>query len=190
MILNPHSAITYAWEAVAVVWLAALPFAKPSVRSQPVAGRILHLLPVLLGFTLLGSHYLAFGWLGQRFVPAGSPISFAGLALTVIGCAFAIWARMVLGGNWSGRTTVKQGHQLIVSGPYRLARHPIYSGLLLACMGTALVGGEWRCVLGIVFIAAGFLMKIRSEEQLMLQAFPQDYPRYRHCVKALIPGVF
>ena len=89
-----------------------------------------------------------------------------------------------------GRATVKEGHELIVSGPYRVTRHPIYAGLLLACLGTALVEGEWRCIAGLVLIAAAFAKKIRSEERMMMEAFPRDYPRYRQRVKTLIPGVF
>ena len=77
-----------------------------------------------------------------------------------------------------------------MSGPYKLARHPIYAGLLLACAGTALAEGEWRCIAGLVLIAAGCLMKMRREERMMLEAFPGQYPGYRRDVKALIPGIF
>ena len=114
----------------------------------------------------------------------------AGFVLTLAGCLFAVWARVTLGGNWSGRATVKADHQLIVSGPYSLARHPIYTGLLLAATGTALAHGEWRCVLGIALIVLAFAIKIGQEEKLMLQTFPHAYPQYRQRVKALIPGVF
>ncbi len=190
MTFNVNSAIGYTWESVGVVWLAALPFAKRAVRSERAGGRIFHLLPALLGFTLLGSQYLRYGVLGARFLPASTSLEMTGLGLTIAGCAFAIWARMTLGGNWSGRATVKAGHELIRSGPYRVARHPIYAGLLLACVGTAVAEGEWRCIVGMALIAAAFLMKIRREEQMMLETFPRDYPRYRQSVKALIPGVF
>jgi len=190
MAFNLNSAIAYTWEAVAVIWLAALPFAKRAVRSQGVGARVLHLFVVLLGFTLLGSPYFRVGWLGMRFLPDSPAPAWLGLAVTIAGCGFAIWARMALWGNWSGRATVKEGHELIVSGPYRVTRHPIYAGLLLACLGTALVEGEWRCIAGLVLIAAAFAMKIRSEERMMLEAFPRDYPRYRQRVKTLIPGVF
>ena len=96
---------------------------------------------------------------------------------------------MTLGNNWSGRATVKAGHELIVSGPYSLARHPIYTGLLLASIGTALATAEWRCILGLALIVSGFAAKIGQEEKLMMQTFPDAYPRYRQRVKALIPGV-
>jgi len=121
--------------------------------------------------------------------PGSFPTQYAGLAVTAAGCLFAIWARLTLGANWSGRATVKQDHQLIVEGPYRLARHPIYTGLSLASLGTALAIGEWRCVLGLIIILLALLVKMSQEERLMMETFPQAYPQYRRRVKALIPGL-
>lgn len=190
MTLNLDSAIAYTWESLGVVWLAALPFTKRTVRSQNVGSRVFHLVLVLLGFTLLGSHYLGWGWLGMRFLPDRPALEIVGLAVTVAGCGLAIWARVQLGANWSGRATVKAGHELIVSGPYAVARHPIYSGLLLAATGTALAGGEWRCIVGMALVAFAFAIKMRDEERLMIETFPHAYPDYRKRVKALIPGVF
>jgi protein-S-isoprenylcysteine O-methyltransferase Ste14 len=188
--VNVNIAISYTWEAVGVVWLAAFPFAKRAVRSQAVGGRMSHLFLVLVGFALLGSHYLREGWLGMRFLPDSPALGWLGFAIAVAGCGFAIWARMTLGANWSGRATVKANHELIVSGPYSVARHPIYSGLLLACMGTALAEGEWRCIIGLALILVAFAAKIGAEERMMIETFPRAYPQYRRRVKALIPGVF
>jgi protein-S-isoprenylcysteine O-methyltransferase Ste14 len=84
---------------------------------------------------------------------------------------------------------VKREHELIVKGPYKLVRHPIYSGLLLALAGTAIADGRSVWVLSLVLLAASYAVKMRQEEQLMMQTFPQDYPAYRRRVKALIPGV-
>lgn len=69
-----------------------------------------------------------------------------GLLMVICGLAFAVWARIHLGRNWSGTVTVKEDHELIRSGPYGIVRHPIYTGLLLAIAGTAIVFGEWRAV--------------------------------------------
>ncbi len=65
-----------------------------------------------------------------------------GMGLTAVGIAFALWARLWIGRNWSGTITIKDQHELIQRGPYSLVRHPIYTGLLLAFLGTALVHGE------------------------------------------------
>jgi protein-S-isoprenylcysteine O-methyltransferase Ste14 len=188
--LNVNSAIGYCWEALGFVWLVGLAFTKRTIRSQGAGSRGFHLALALLGFLLIGSQYFRQGWLGARFLPHAPSLEITGFALTLAGCLFAIWARLTLGANWSGRATLKANHALIVSGPYALARHPIYSGLLLASAGTALARGEWRCILGITLIVLAFAIKIGQEEKLMLQTFPHAYPQYRQRVKALFPGVF
>jgi len=189
MSLNVQAAIGYTWEALGLVWLVGLAFTKRAVRSQPSGPRIFHLALAMLGFLLLGSNLFDAGWLGQRFLPADPPVQLAGLILTMVGCLFAIWARITLGSNWSGRATVKAGHELIVTGPYALARHPIYTGLLVAALGTGLASGKMRSLLGFVLIVLALTIKMSQEERLMVQTFPEAYPAYRRRVKALIPGV-
>jgi protein-S-isoprenylcysteine O-methyltransferase Ste14 len=190
MTIDLHAAIGWAWAALALVWAAGLAFTRKTIRSQPSGPRLFHMVLIVIGFSLLMNARFSAGWLGARFVAttsqAAEPI---GAGLTIIGCLFAISARITLGANWSGQATVKAGHELITTGPYSLARHPIYTGLLTACVGTAIGYGEWRCLLGLVLIAVGFMVKIGQEERLMLQTFPQAYAAYRARVKALIPGV-
>lgn len=183
------SIIGYVWEILGLVWLAGLGFTKRTVRSEPIGSRLFQMAFILLGFTLLGSTWLSAGWLGKHFLSPTQGLQITGLILTIGGCLFAIWARITLGSNWSGRAAVKAGHELIVTGPYSVARHPIYTGLLLASAGTALAAAEWRCVLGFALIASMLAAKIGQEEKLMMQAFPDMYPRYRQRVKALIPGL-
>lgn len=190
MILNIHAAIEYVWYALALVWLVGLAFTKRTLRSQPGSVWSFNLLLVLLGFTLLAGNSLRNGWLGFRILPDAATANWAGLALTVFGCLWAIWARVTIGSNWSGHATVKAGHELIVTGPYAFTRHPIYSGLLLAAVGTGIVVGETRCILGLILLLIAFAAKIGQEERLMIETFPEAYPAYRLRVRALIPGVF
>ncbi|HEX4756412.1 MAG TPA: isoprenylcysteine carboxylmethyltransferase family protein [Terracidiphilus sp.] len=194
MRFDAFSIVGYCWIALGSLWLAGLPFAKPVARRQPSGARIFQLLLGALGFTLLGSHWLRDGWMGLSFLPHTEPVrhdvQFFGLALTIAGCLIAAWARVVLGGNWSGAATVKASHELIVKGPYAFARHPIYTGLLVAVVGTALVVGEWRSIVGTMVILLAFFVKMSQEERLMLQTFPEAYPHYRQKVRALIPGLF
>ena len=112
-----------------------------------------------------------------------------GTAVVAAGFGLAIWARLHLGRNWSSHVVVKEGHALIRTGPYRLIRHPIYTGLLLAIAGTALAIGEWRGVFGFVFALLGILVRVRAEETRMSATFP-EYERYRRETYALLPGVF
>ena len=150
--INVSSAIAYPWEALGLVWLAGMAFTKRTVVRQPGGARLFHLALVLIGFTLLGSHWFEYGWFATRFMPYARAVEFIGLALTIAGCLFAIWARLTLGSNWSGQATVKAGHELVAKGPYALARHPIYTGLVTASFGTVLAIGEMRCIFGFVII--------------------------------------
>jgi protein-S-isoprenylcysteine O-methyltransferase Ste14 len=189
MTIDIHAVIGWTWAALALVWAAGFPFTRKTVRTQPSGARLFHMALVILGFSLLMGTWFRAGWLGERFMPASQGAAVAGVGLTIIGCGFAIWARIMLGANWSGRATVKDGHELITRGPYAVARHPIYTGLLTACVGSAMAYGEWRCVVGLVMVALAFAVKIGQEERLMLETFPQAYSAYRLRVKALIPGV-
>jgi protein-S-isoprenylcysteine O-methyltransferase Ste14 len=187
--INASSAIGYAWAALGLVWLAGLAFTKRTVRRQPGGARLFHLAMVLTGFALLGSRWFEYGWFAERFLPFSRTLELCGLAVTVAGCLFAIWARLTLGSNWSGQATVKAGHELVVTGPYALVRHPIYTGIVTAAVGTALAVGQMRCIFGLGLIVLALMIKMSQEEQMMLQTFPQAYPQYRQRVKALIPGL-
>ena len=186
---NVSSAIGYAWAALGIIWLAGLAFTKRTARRQPGGARLFHLALAMTGFAFLGSHWFEYGWSAERFVPNSRALELTGLAVTLAGCLFAIWARLALGSNWSGQATVKAGHELVVTGPYALARHPIYTGLVTAVLGTALAIGEMRCVVGFIIIVLALLIKMSQEERLMLQTFPEAYPQYQRRVKALIPGL-
>jgi len=130
--------------------------------------------------------------LGDRFLPVVSwrVWGVVGVALNFAGLLFTVWARVHLGRNWSGAVTLKQDHELITSGPYRIVRHPIYTGLLLAFAGLAVARGEWRSILGLVIMALSFWLKLRIEERLMVEQFGSAYETYRRRVNALIPFVF
>lgn len=103
------------------------------------------------------------------------------------GTSFAIWARVRLAGNWSGTVTLKQNHELIVEGPYRWVRHPIYSGLLTAIIGTALARGEWRGLIAVAVATIALWRKLRLEEIIMRSEFSDTYSRYAERVPALVP---
>jgi protein-S-isoprenylcysteine O-methyltransferase Ste14 len=181
--------IRYCWGALALVWLIAAANTKPTLRATDRWSRVASMATMLVGFWLVVADWSP-GWLSTRLLPATtSAVASLGVGLTMLGCSFAIWARLALGRNWSGRPTVKAEHELVVSGPYALTRHPIYTGVLAATFGTALADLQWRRVLGLLLVAVALLVKIRQEERLMIEAFPESYPPYRRRVKALIPGL-
>ena len=116
-------------------------------------------------------------------------LGWASALLTAIGIGFAIWARVNLGRNWSSRPTVKEQHELVTTGPYAYVRHPIYSGIMLAALGTALV----TSIFGIgvlVFISITFALRMHKEEKIMLELFPEQYPEYQKHTKRLVPFVW
>ena len=124
----------------------------------------------------------------HRFAMNHPAIQAAGAALCVIGLALALWARTLLGTNWSGRPATKTGHELVTSGPYRVIRHPIYTGMLTMMLGTALIAGA-PGLLVLVAFSAIVAYRVRVEERLMQQLFPDAYPEYRGRTRALIPFV-
>ncbi len=120
-------------------------------------------------------------------LPAG--VQALGAVLCVAGIAFAIWARWHLGRNWSATPSIKEGHELVASGPYRFVRHPIYTGIILALLGSALTNSVIWVAFFIIF-TINFIARIPIEERYMLQLFPGEYPEYKKRTKALIPFVW
>ena len=145
---------------------------------------------VTTAFCLLFARDLWPHWLRQRVSPRSDiALLWTGLILTAAGVGFAILARFWIGRNWSGTVTIKEQHELIQSGPYRIVRHPIYTGLLLAYLSTAIVHGELRGFVGFCLLLLGFGLKLRMEETFMIQQFGNAYLDYKRRVKALVPFV-
>jgi protein-S-isoprenylcysteine O-methyltransferase Ste14 len=112
-----------------------------------------------------------------------------GCIICALGLAVTMWARRTLADNWSAFVTFKEGHELIQRGPYAYTRHPIYSGILLMMLGTAVVMNQNGALLGFLVFFGGLWWKLQQEEALMTKHFPATYAAYQRRVKALIPGV-
>ncbi len=177
------------WMVLWLVWLVAWLRTKRTQERAPFGSRLLYGLPVALAFYLVFNDNIPFGRLESRFVPQNIFVDATAVALTALGIAFAIWARFYLGQNWSSAVSIKVGHQLIRTGPYAWVRHPIYSGLLLAMVGTALARGDPRGLLAILLLWLGFSIKRRLEEQFMLKTFGPAYEEYSRSTGALVPRV-
>jgi protein-S-isoprenylcysteine O-methyltransferase Ste14 len=112
-----------------------------------------------------------------------------GVIITALGIAFAVWARKNLGANWGMPMTVKENPELVTSGPYNYVRHPIYTGVLLAILGSAFIAGPFWIVIFIV--ACGyFTYSALREEKNMIAKFPDTYPAYKKRTKMLVPFIF
>jgi protein-S-isoprenylcysteine O-methyltransferase Ste14 len=179
--------ILFLWGAWALYWVISAFNAKTTQRRESRASRLAHVIPLLLGAVLIAWHRSHWAWLVARLWPRSFALYCLGVALLAVGLGFAVWARVHLGGNWSGTVTIKEGHELIRSGPYAWVRHPIYTGILTAVLGTAIASGTVHAALGLAVIAAALLRKTRIEEGFMRATFPDEYPRYCAEVPALIP---
>jgi protein-S-isoprenylcysteine O-methyltransferase Ste14 len=112
-----------------------------------------------------------------------------GLAIFLLGLALAVWARVYLGRNWGMPMSEKVDPELVTTGPYRTIRHPIYSGIILAMVGTAVAVSVYWLV-AVVLLGAYFIYSAVMEERYMAGLFPDAYPRYRQSTKMLIPFIF
>jgi protein-S-isoprenylcysteine O-methyltransferase Ste14 len=112
-----------------------------------------------------------------------------GLALFLLGLALAVWARVYLGRNWGMPMSEKVDPELVTTGPYRKVRHPIYSGIILAMIGTTIAVSLYWLV-ALVVIGAYFIYSATSEERYMAERFPDTYPEYKRSTKMLIPFIF
>lgn len=178
------------WAAWLAYWWIASRDVKQTARREPIASRLAHIVPLVFAGWLLGRSATGtplVPWLYERFVPYSEGVYLAGALATLAGLLFTVWARLTLGRNWSGIVTVKKEHQLITTGPYRWVRHPIYTGLLLAFLGSALARGEWRGLVATVIVLAAFWRKLRLEEQWMREMFPDAYEAYAKRVAPLVP---
>jgi protein-S-isoprenylcysteine O-methyltransferase Ste14 len=186
MIHAAHFASTLAWSFFWLYWIVSSVRTKASQRREPVG-----IFALRVGLVVFAANvWLAGGpVLRTRFVPPSSAAALGGLALVLGGLAFAVWARLHLGSNWSATVTLKEGHELVRSGPYALVRHPIYTGLLAALLGSAVMNGEMRSLAAVALLAVALLVKMRLEERWMVERFGEEYRQYRREVKALVPFV-
>jgi protein-S-isoprenylcysteine O-methyltransferase Ste14 len=182
------SIILGCWTIFLAYWIIGALTAKRIAEPQNLLSALAHRIPVGLGWFLLAFPGLPPS-LNLRWIPQTAWVQTTGVAVCVLGLTVTIWARRTLAGNWSSDVTFKHGHELVKTGPYRFARHPIYTGLLLMAMGTAIETGRLRCGIGLVVVFIGFWIKLKQEERLMLRHFPDEYPAYQKQVKALVPFV-
>jgi protein-S-isoprenylcysteine O-methyltransferase Ste14 len=185
----PADIIPACWILFSVIWLLAAVFNKRSIYRESVAQRLRYSILLVLAFLLLAKrNRLPFPF-DVRIIPAIEALAWMTGTLCIAGLAFCVWARATLGRNWSSTITLKEGHELIERGPYRLVRHPIYTGLLAMILATAIAFGHVGGFVAFAFAFASFWIKLSEEEKLMRQQFPEQYRSYEQRVKRIIPFV-
>jgi len=169
--------IYIAWGVLWVYWLVAAFTAKSTARGRR---RRVPGVTLLVGVVLL--RVFRRGGLAVH-----SPVlHVVGVILVAAGLGLAVWARIYLGRNWGMPMTEKEEPELVTSGPYRFVRHPIYSGMLLAVLGTALATNLYWLI-GLVVIGVYFVYSARVEERRLTETFPRAYPSYKAGTKMLVP---
>jgi protein-S-isoprenylcysteine O-methyltransferase Ste14 len=179
-----------AWCVLVVVWLIGY---AARLRGSPMPRARSHLtLQVPAACLLITCFALMFNArsynLRMQVTPEDDVLGTIGAALVIAGVGFAVWARVVLGQNWSGLVMmVRDGHQLVQRGPYAIVRHPIYTGMFFAILGTALTIGTLASWLAVASGLAGILIRVDVEERLMASEFGEAHAAYRARTRKFIP---
>ena len=174
------------WGCWLVYWVVSAKGDKPQVWRESMRSRALQTLPISLGGFLILCPDLGWPGFDARF---GPPQSALGLGLLVAGLLFTVWARRALGENWSADVAIRQGHELICRGPYKIVRHPIYTGGIIGSAGCALMGSQWRGLVGWALVFSTLAFKSRLEELRLFELFGERYTHYCAQVPALVPGL-
>ena len=183
----PKIIISSCWGVFCIVWLLAAFFRKRTVYHESGTRRLLYVIPILFGWFLIFRGYNLAPPLNTQVIPETDAILVLAALLCLCGLGLCLWARAVLGRNWSGTVTLKEDHELIVRGPYRLVRHPIYTGLLAMLVATWLEKGYVAGLIGLALAFISFWIKSNYEEEVMRKQFPDQYATYSERVKRIIP---
>ncbi|SRR5579871_1304428 len=175
------------WYVFGAYWVVSWLRVKPTKTTERSVDRLLTVALVIVAFGLLFENWVRIGPLRWRFVPDEPWTNWVGIGLTWMGVAIAVWARYCIGVYWSARVTLKEGHQLIRTGPYAFVRHPIYTGMFLGATGAALVAGEWRGIVAVILLLAAHSLKALREEALLTREFGDEYTSYRKHTGFLFP---
>jgi protein-S-isoprenylcysteine O-methyltransferase Ste14 len=182
----PVSWISTLWGLWVLIWVVSARWTAKTIAHQSSASRLVQTA------LFLGAGFLLFlARRDQASVPVPpslrAVLAWAGLGAVALGLGFAVWARFHLGRYWSGTVTLKTDHRVVMSGPYGLVRHPIYTGILVAALGTALARDSVLGALGFGLMTLGFVLKYRDEERLLTEHLGDAYRSYRQRVPALVP---
>ena len=174
------------WGAFGLMWIAGAVYnffkAPDTVMRRARRDWLIFAALVGLGLHYIPHHLLAF----TRFHVAW--LQAFGAILLVASTLYTLWSRRVLGQMWASNAAVKEGHHLVTNGPYKITRHPIYSGILGMILGSALSLGQGSAFLVFLMAWIFFMNRIRNEEQLMAMAFGEQYVQYKKRVPPLMPG--
>ena len=177
------------WILFIVYWIVSAFKSKKTVKnSYWQKGAIIRVIAIVVIILLFQTN--TFRQLALQYDSAPHELlGIIGVILCVTGLGFAVWARVHIGRNWGMPMTLKKDAELVMTGPYKLVRHPIYTGILLASLGSSLTDGLWWFVFFIFYIVYLVIYSVPEEEKIMMNQFPTEYAGYRKRTKMLIPFI-
>jgi protein-S-isoprenylcysteine O-methyltransferase Ste14 len=175
------------WGVGIAFWILSAFSVKRTKAQQPLLHRLCYFVLTAAAAILLNGSARMTNW-NRAIFPHTVVTGILGDFLLLVGLFIAVWARITLGSNWSAKVTLKENHELIQRGPYRVVRHPIYSGLLLMILGTAILIGQVGGFVVLGFCACGLWVKLRREEAWLTKHLP-EYSEYMRRTRALVPFV-
>ena len=182
----PTEMLAFIWLAWVISWVIASFWSGRTKTHVRTRNSWIYRLPILLGAILLSPWGV--GALGERpLYNPGNVGTYMLAAVVLLGISFTWWARIHLGRFWSNAITRKEDHSIVDSGPYRLARHPIYAGLILAILATGAAVATAASLLGALLISFGEWQKARMEERFLTTELGEAYESYRRRVPMIVP---
>jgi protein-S-isoprenylcysteine O-methyltransferase Ste14 len=182
----------------ALSWGAAALWSRQTAARPPLRDQLVNIVPTGVGALLMVGamrFQVAYAAMGRTpplldrplwMLPSWAAWLFvAGIGA---GIAFMWWARLTLGALWSGTVTRKENHELIERGPYKLVRHPIYTGLIFAFLCYAAQLPSIAAFAGVALLAVGLSLKARLEERFLIAGLGEGpYADYRRRTPMLVP---
>jgi len=186
--MSPQLATIYVFAIWAVSWFAAAFWADPAAGRSAFRDQVLYRIVTFIGAILLFGIY-GHSYHGRfRLWDVGEKAEWVLFGIAVAGLLFTWWARIYLGRLWSSSVTKKADHHVVDTGPYRLVRHPIYTGIIAALAAIAIQKGTLVALAGAIVMTLGFWIKARLEERFLREQLGAEaYDSYRRRVPMLIP---
>jgi protein-S-isoprenylcysteine O-methyltransferase Ste14 len=190
--LKENLYVGYLWGIFWIYWIITGIRTRRNTESEKVGQkpiqRFLQLFFVIVAFWLSLSLYDNLSlW---KLIIQGQYIKIIGFLLLFLSLAFSVWARVILGKNWSGVIQKVQGQRLITKGPYRYIRNPIYTGIIGGFIGTFIIVGTLASLLGMLIIIVTYILKTVKEERFLVESFGDEYIEYKKRTWALLPLIF
>ena len=190
MISLTRRIVDLCWLAFLVYWAANALLVKRTVKSESRRWTLAVVIAALAAVVLVKLFPGVRDFMNLPIWPIDWDFGLPAVACALAGIVTLIWARNVIGRNWSGGVVLKEDHELVTAGPYAYVRHPIYSGLFLLMSGMVLSYDNRGMLALFAVVVVGLWYKSTVEERFMTRHFPEKYPAYMKKTKALIPFIF